>query len=258
MASAPLAEGDYLLHYKLLGPIGTGGMGVVWRALDTRLNREVALKLLTTLPIHGSAQTQRFTREAQLASALNHPNIVTIYDINSDGGRQFIVMELIRGTSLRDLLRERRLGRAEAMRYAIPLCDALAKAHAAGIVHRDLKPGNVMITDDRLVKVLDFGLAKPVGESAHSGATVGRGLIEDDSLTTPGLVLGTVGYMSPEQTLGGDIDARSTCSRSAWCCTRCSPGTVRSPARAARKSRSISSAAHPNRSLCCALSCRTR
>lgn len=137
MASAPLAEGDYLLHYKLLGPVGAGGMGVVWRALDTRLNREVALKLLPSLLTDEPQQTQRFTREAQCASALNHPNIVTIYDINADAGRHFIAMELVRGKSLREILRERRLDFTEAMRYAIQLCDALAKAHAAGIIHRD-------------------------------------------------------------------------------------------------------------------------
>lgn len=209
MASAPLAEGDYLLHYKLLGPVGAGGMGVVWRALDTRLNREVALKLLPSLLTDEPQQTQRFTREAQCASALNHPNIVTIYDINADAGRHFIAMELVRGKSLREILRERRLDFTEAMRYAIQLCDALAKAHAAGIIHRDLKPGNVMITGDGLVKVLDFGLAKPVGETARSNASSSTDLLDDDLLTTPGAVLGTVGYMSPEQTLGGDVDARS-------------------------------------------------
>jgi serine/threonine-protein kinase len=209
MASAPLAEGDYLLHYRLLGPVGAGGMGVVWRALDTRLNREVALKLLPSLQTDEPQQTQRLTREAQCASALNHPNIVTIYDINSDAGRHFIAMELVRGKSLRELLRERRLDATEAIRYAIQLCDALAKAHAAGIIHRDLKPGNVMITGDGLVKVLDFGLAKPVGETGRSSALASKDLLDDDSLTTPGAVLGTVGYMSPEQTLGGDVDARS-------------------------------------------------
>jgi tetratricopeptide (TPR) repeat protein len=209
MASAPPAEGDYLLHYKLLGPLGAGGMGIVWRALDTRLNREVAMKLLPSLQLDGPQQTQRFTREAQCASALNHPNIITIYDINADAGCHFIAMELVRGKSLREILRERRLGCTEALRYAIPLCDALAKAHGAGIIHRDLKPGNVMITSDGLVKVLDFGLAKPIGETARSSAATGGYAIEDDSLTTPGVVLGTVGYMSPEQTLGGDVDARS-------------------------------------------------
>ena len=209
MASAPLAEGDFLLHYKLLGPIGAGGMGAVWRALDTHLNREVALKLLPSLQADGPQQTQRFTREAQCASALNHPNIVTIYDINSDAGCHFIAMELVRGKSLREILRERRLGCTEALRYAIPICDALANAHAAGIMHRDLKPGNVMITGDGLVKVLDFGLAKPFGDTARGSAVTGGDSVEDDSLTTPGAVLGTVGYMSPEQAMGGDVDARS-------------------------------------------------
>lgn len=209
MASAPLVEGDRLLHYKLLGPIGAGGMGVVWRALDTRLNREVALKLLPSLESEGPQQTQRFTREAQCASALNHPNIVTIYDINSDAGRHFIAMELVRGRSLRDILSERRLGRTEALRYAIALSDALGKAHAAGIVHRDLKPGNVMITNDGLLKVLDFGLAKPVGETMRPESGGASNSTESLALTTPGAVLGTVGYMSPEQTLGGEVDART-------------------------------------------------
>ena len=209
MASAPLSEGDYLLHYKLLGPIGAGGMGVVWRALDTRLNREVALKLLPSLESEGPRQTQRLTREAQFASALNHPNIVTIYDINSDAGQYFIAMELVRGKSLRDILRERRLGRAETLRYALALSDALGKAHAAGIIHRDLKPGNVMITGDGLLKVLDFGLAKPVGATPASASSTGWDSSEPPALTMPGAVLGTVGYMSPEQTLGGGVDART-------------------------------------------------
>lgn len=209
MDSAPLSEGDYLLHYKLLGPIGAGGMGVVWRALDTRLNREVALKLLPALQSEGPQQTQRLTREAQCASALNHPNIVTIYDINSDAGRHFIAMELVRGKSLRDILRENKLSRAEALRYAIALSDALGKAHAAGIIHRDLKPGNVMITSDGLLKVLDFGLAKPLGAMLTSASSEGWDSADPLTLTTPGVVLGTVGYMSPEQTLGGDVDART-------------------------------------------------
>ena len=209
MGSAPVAEGDYLLHYKLLGPIGAGGMGVVWRALDTRLNREVALKLLPSLHSEEPQQTQRLTREAQCASALNHPNIVTIYDINSDAGRHFIVMEFVRGKSLRDLLRERRLGRSEALRYAVALSDALGKAHAAGIIHRDLKPANVMISNDGLLKVLDFGLAKPVGEMPNSSSSGDWESGEPAALTMPGAVLGTVGYMSPEQALGGEVDART-------------------------------------------------
>ena len=209
MASALLAEGDFLLHYKLLGPVGAGGMGVVWRALDTRLNREVALKLLPSLQSDEPQQAQRFSREAQCASALNHPNIVTIYDINSDAGRHFIAMELVRGKSLREILRERRLGRTEALRYALALSDALGKAHAAGIIHRDLKPGNVMITSDGLLKVMDFGLAKSVGETHQSESGGAWDSIEQPALTIPGSVLGTVGYMSPEQTLGGDVDART-------------------------------------------------
>lgn len=209
MASAPLAEGDYLLHYKLLGPVGAGGMGVVWRALDTRLNREVALKLLPALHSDSPQQTQRLTREAQCASALNHPNIVTIYDINSDAGRHFIAMELVRGRSLREILRERRLSRTDTLRYALALSDALGKAHAAGIIHRDLKPGNVMITSDGLLKVLDFGLAKPLGDTYQSDTSGAWDTLETPELTAPGSVLGTVGYMSPEQTLGGEVDART-------------------------------------------------
>jgi|GEM_PF-391401 len=209
MASAPLSEGDYLLHYKLLNPIGAGGMGVVWRALDTRLNREVALKLLPYLTADGPQQAQRLTREAQCASALNHPNIVTIYDINSAAGHDFIVMELVRGKSLRDILHERRMGRTEALRHAVALCDALAKAHAAGIIHRDLKPANVMITNDGLLKVLDFGLAKPVSETPVPATGDNTDTSDPASLTVPGAVLGTVGYMSPEQTLGGSVDMRA-------------------------------------------------
>jgi serine/threonine-protein kinase len=196
-----LSEGMRLLHYQLLAPLGSGGMGVVWRALDTRLGREVALKLLSAEAAPGDEQIQRLTREARLASALNHPNIVTIYDIDSAEGLRFIAMELVRGRSLRELLRERRLSTQEALRYGVQLAEALGVAHASGIVHRDLKPGNIVVTDSRLIKILDFGLAKSL-----TPAVPGAG---DSTITTAGAVVGTVGYMPPEQMLGGEVNARS-------------------------------------------------
>ena len=176
-------------------------MGVVWRARDTRLGREVALKLLPADAAPDDEQIQRLTREARLASALNHPNIVTIYDIDSAAGLPFIAMEYVRGRSLRELMRDRPLSLSEALRYGVQLAGALGAAHAAGIVHRDLKPPNIIVTESRLIKILDFGLAKSLAP-----APVPDG---DRTLTTAGAVVGTVGYMPPEQMLGGEVNARS-------------------------------------------------
>src|SRR5882724_7207704 len=152
--------GRDLLHYHVVGKVGEGGMGVVWKALDTRLSREVALKVMASDAIQDPRQRQRFAREARAASALNHPNIITIYEVGSDGEIDFIAMEYVRGHSLRELLQNGPLAPRVAVSYAIQICEALAKAHGAGIVHRDLKPANLMVTDDGLVKVLDFGIAK--------------------------------------------------------------------------------------------------
>jgi eukaryotic-like serine/threonine-protein kinase len=192
--------------YEVLSPLGAGGMGEVWRAQDTRLSREVALKVLPAEVSSDPSRLKRFEKEARAASALNHPNIVTIYDIGVSDSVSWIAMEKIDGKTLREVL----LGGAVPIRKLLPIAaqiaDGLAKAHEAGIVHRDLKPENVMMTKDGLVKILDFGLAKL--------ATTGSGSDEASHLptetgTSPGVVLGTVGYMSPEQAAGQLLDFRS-------------------------------------------------
>ena len=203
--------GRTLSHYEILDDLGAGGMGVVYRAHDTRLDRDVAIKVLPTdRPLSATAR-KRFQREALAASALNHPNIITIYEVGSEENTDFIVMEYVRGGTLSSLLKRRPLGVAEATRYCVQIAEALAKAHASGIIHRDLKPGNVMITEDGLVKVLDFGLAKfdafaatKDGESADHDTAV-----NEFTLTQPGMITGTVAYMSPEQARGERVDARS-------------------------------------------------
>ncbi|MGA7379627.1 MAG: protein kinase [Terriglobales bacterium] len=203
--------GRTLSHYEILDDLGAGGMGVVYRAHDTRLDRDVAIKVLPTdRPLSETAR-KRFQREALAASALNHPNIITIYEVGSEENTDFIVMEYVRGATLSSLLKKRPLGMAEATRYCVQIADALAKAHASGIIHRDLKPGNIMITEDGLVKVLDFGLAK---FDAFAASKDGEGsdsdtAVKELTLTQPGMITGTVAYMSPEQARGERVDARS-------------------------------------------------
>jgi eukaryotic-like serine/threonine-protein kinase len=201
--------GGMVLHYRIVARIGAGGMGVVWQAVDTRLDREVALKCLPAEAMTVASRRERFVREAKAASALNHPNIVTIYEINSGAGVDFIAMELVRGRSLAELLGAReRLPPDEVIQYALQIAEGVGKAHRAGIVHRDIKPGNIMVTDDGLIKILDFGIAKlSEPPEACSDST------EAQTLTTPltvaGTTIGTAGYMSPEQAMGDHVNARS-------------------------------------------------
>jgi serine/threonine protein kinase/Flp pilus assembly protein TadD len=202
--------GRKLSHYDVLADLGAGGMGVVYRAHDTRLDRDVAIKVLPTdRPLSETAR-RRFQREAMAASALNHPNIITIYEVNSEDNVDFIVMEYVRGATLSSVLKKRRLELSEAIRYCIQIADALTKAHAAGIIHRDLKPGNIMVTEDGLVKVLDFGLAKfdPTLATGDSEITDAEAT-NQFTLTLPGAVTGTVAYMSPEQARGERVDTRT-------------------------------------------------
>lgn len=202
--------GRKLSHYEILDDLGRGGMGVVYRARDTRLQREVAIKVLPSdRPLRPTARA-RFQREALAASALNHPNIITIYEIGSEEGVDFIVMEYVRGSNLSSLLKKRPLGVNEAIHYIVQIADALAKAHGAGIVHRDLKPGNIMVTEDGLVKVLDFGLAKfnPLVAEAETDEQ-DHATSPEFTLTMPGAVTGTPAYQSPEQARGEKVDARS-------------------------------------------------
>jgi len=197
--------GRTLLHYEVVERIGAGGMGEVWRARDTRLDREVAIKILPPALGSDTTRKQRFLREARAASALIHPNIITVHEINSAEGLDFIVMEYIRGHSLAALLGSGKLPLGQAVDYAIQICGALTTAHNAGVVHRDLKPGNIMITASGLVKVLDFGIAKRMSkeDAAEPDMTV------SGSLTLAGSTVGTPAYMSPEQAVGDPVDARS-------------------------------------------------
>jgi tetratricopeptide (TPR) repeat protein/predicted Ser/Thr protein kinase len=201
--------GRRLSHYEVVADLGAGGMGVVYRAHDTRLDRDVAIKVLPTDRPFSETARRRFQREAMAASALNHPNIITIYEINSEDNIDFIVMEYVRGVTLSSVLKKRSLGMEEAIRYCIQIADALTKAHAAGIIHRDLKPGNIMITEDGLVKVLDFGLAKFDASMAPGDKPTDNPETNEMTLTQPGIVTGTVAYMSPEQARGERVDARS-------------------------------------------------
>jgi len=207
-----LTPGTKLGPYEIVSILGAGGMGEVYLAHDDRLNRNVAIKVLPADRSLDDAARQRFLREARAASALNHPNIITIYETDSHNGVAFIAMEYVKGSSLAELLHERPLTDTEAIAYATQIADALAKAHAAGIVHRDLKPGNVMVTEDGLVKVLDFGLAKleTVAKGAMAGKASGPGSAETASLLSiAGTTLGTLSYMSPEQARGEPTDFRS-------------------------------------------------
>ena len=202
-----LAPGTRLGPYEVLGPLGAGGMGEVYRARDERLVRSVALKVLPGEISADRTRLERFEKEARAASSLNHPNIVTIYDIGSSESVAYIAMELVEGRTLRELLVSGPIAPRRLLSLSAQVADGLAKAHAAGIVHRDLKPENLMVTTDGFVKILDFGLAKlvPTGFEPAEGsdlATVTRG-------TEPGTVLGTVGYMSPEQASGHPVDFRS-------------------------------------------------
>jgi len=203
-----LAAGTKLGPYEVIAPLGAGGMGEVYRARDTRLGREVAIKVLPTDRLSDPTRRARFVQEARAASALNHPHIVTIYEIESAEGIDFIVMELVPGKTLDALIPRQGMRLGEALRIAIPLADALAAAHAAGIVHRDLKPANVMVTAEGVAKVLDFGLAK-LTETHEGGIEDATTLDAHARLSHPGTVAGTPAYMSPEQASGGAVDVRS-------------------------------------------------
>jgi len=203
-----LLPGIRLGPYEVLAPLGTGGMGEVYRARDTRLGRDVAIKVLPAERLADEGRRRRFAQEARAASALNHPNIVTIHEIESAEGVDFIVMELVAGKTLDGLIPRHGMRLGEVLRIAIPLADALAAAHGAGIVHRDLKPANVMVTPEGVVKVLDFGLAKLVQAEEGTGEDATT-LDAQARLSRPGTVAGTPAYMSPEQATGGPVDARS-------------------------------------------------
>ncbi len=203
----PLPSGSRLGQYEIVAPLGAGGMGEVYRARDLRLRREIALKIL---PADLSTDPERrawFEREARTVAGLNHPNIVTLHTVEDDGDVRFLTMELVEGKSLNQLIAGGGLPGPEVLDLGIALADALAAAHEKGIVHRDLKPANVMLTPDRRVKVLDFGLAKPAARDAD--AALSRRETVGPPLSGPGLVIGTPAYMAPEQVRGGPVDART-------------------------------------------------
>jgi serine/threonine protein kinase len=198
--------GRKISHYEVIEKLGAGGMGDIYKAQDARLHRMVAIKALTNASAGDSDRRRRFIQEAQAASGLNHPNIITIYDIVSEDDAEYMVMELVSGKTLADLIPPGGVGVAKTLQYSTQMADALRAAHAAGIVHRDLKPGNVMVTDSGLVKILDFGLAK-INVAAE--LTEETQTLEAAPLTVEGSILGTVAYMSPEQAQGKKVDARS-------------------------------------------------
>ena len=204
----PLSSGTRLGPYEIVSPLGAGGMGEVYRARDTRLGRDVAVKVLLPEVSADDSRRARFEQEARSASALNHPNIVTVYDVGSVDSTIYLAMELVEGRTLREMLVDGALPSRKLLDVAVQVADGLAKAHDAGLVHRDLKPENLIVSKDGFVKILDFGLAKLTEMTSSDGLSALQTLAGAPG-TIPGTVMGTVGYMSPEQASGREVDFRS-------------------------------------------------
>jgi serine/threonine protein kinase len=222
--------GKIVSHYRIIEKLGGGGMGVVYKAEDLKLKRPVALKFLSDA-LSGDADTlERFQREAEAASALNHPNICTIYDIDDHEGRRFIAMQMLDGKTLKQLILNRPLEAGQILDLAIQIADALEAAHAKGIIHRDIKPANIFVTDRGQAKVLDFGLAKLAVARRRPSEVPGASTqtieaTREESLTGVGVAVGTVAYMSPEQALEKISTPARICFPSASCSTKWPQGS---------------------------------